>query len=154
MEINKTRHSLKTLRYDKWYPDISPPWTTASPQTIVLNEIPLRTITHGFFSAGQWPLNNSPWTTTPRQLPPIKFSSRTITHPDFIPLDNYPWIVSPWPVTLMKFPTGQFSPELLPLELFSLNNSSLNNYPQTTDPAWNSSWNKWQRTFALKNYPK
>ena len=97
-------------------------------------------------------LSNSPGQLPSRQSPLMKSPQGQLPIPWIFPPQNYPWIIPPWTVTPMKLPIGQLPPGLLLLEHFSLNNSSLNNYPQTTDPQWNS-FQKWQWTFALKNYP-
>ena len=93
-----------------------------------------------------------PRTTTPGESLPMKFSQRQLLIPGLFPPENYTWIIPPWTVTPMEFPIGLLTPGLLPLEHFSLNNSSLNNYPRATNLRWNSS-RKWQRIFTLENYP-
>ena len=93
-----------------------------------------------------------PRTIPPGQSPPMKYGQGQLPISGSFFRENYPWIIPLWTVTPTKFSIGQLPPGLLPLEHFSLNNSSLNNYPQTTDPQSNSS-RRWQRTFAPENCP-
>ena len=109
------------------------PWTTAlwqfppPPHERLPGNYPLN------FSHGQLPLYNEPldkcslWNILGAITPWI-----------FAPADNYLWIVFPCPVIFMKFLTGQLPPGRLPFKHLFLNKSFLN---------------KWQRTFALENYP-
>ena len=51
-------------------------------------------------------LNNSPWTTLPRQLTPMKFPSGQLP-----PTDNYPWIFSPWTISPRLIDPNEIPPQ-------------------------------------------
>ena len=58
--------------------------------------------------------------------------------------DIFPWT--------MKFPQGNWSLDICPQDIFPWIIPPEQLHPGNCHP-WNSSRNKWQRTFALDNYP-